>query len=300
MFGGKLRNLLKLIIYNLKAFFLSGNYIINTCKISKDIKEILIQSELRAIRNEKRCKDYRSLLPSGYKVYSQNDEDGIIKEIFERIGTTNRVFVEFGVGDGLENNTLALLYEEWKGLWIDASETAVNMIKDNFKSTIKSGSLKIVHSFVTQYNINKLIEENIDFEEIDLLSIDIDGNDYYVLSSINCINPRVIVIEYNSKFPSHVSYCMAYDESHVYSLDDGFGASLKFLEENIHGYSLVGCNITGVNAFFVRKDLIKDHFLEPFTAENHYEPGRMFLTPLPASHPAAYGTLEKRISSDNE
>ncbi len=300
MSDGKLRNVLKLIIYNLKAFFQSGNYVINTSEIAKDIKEILIQSELRTVRNEERYKDSRSLILGGYKMYSQNDEDGIIKEIFKRIGTTNKIFVEFGVGDGLENNTLALLYEDWKGLWIDASETAVNMIKDNLENTIKSGSLKVIHSLVTRDNINKLIEDNINFEEIDLISIDIDGNDFQVFSSIKCVNPRVIVIEYNSKFPPHVSYCMAYDESHVYSQDDCFGASLKFLVENIQGYSLVGCNITGVNAFFVRKDLINDQFLEPFTAENHYEPGRMFLTPLPASHPAAYKTLEKLTPSLKE
>jgi hypothetical protein len=72
--------------------------------------------------------------------------------------------------------------------------------------------------------------------------------------------------------------------------------SLTFLEKNVDGYCLVGCNITGTNAFLVRKDLVADHFLEPFTAENHYEPARYYLTSFSSGHPASYKTLENSLT----
>jgi hypothetical protein len=255
---------------------------------------------LEALRSQHRHKDPRSLIPFGYKVYSQTDEDGIISEIFNRIGTTNKAFIEFGIGDGLENNTLALLFQGWKGLWIEASDKSVANIRGSFGRTIASGSLKLIHSFVTRDNIDALISSGVDQPEIDLLSVDIDGNDFHVFDSVRCIAPRVVVIEYNAKFHPPISYCMEYDENHVWRGDDHFGASLKFLELGLgrRGYRLVGCNLTGSNAFFVREDLAGDKFLQPYTAENHYEPARYYLTSLPSGHRPSYKTLENAISAN--
>lgn len=263
--------------------------------VNTDImRQLLVQQEINNIRCNQRYQDPKNLLTYGYKVYSQNEEDGIIREIFNRIGVTNKVFVEFGV-DPLENNTLALLFDGWKGLWIDAYEKYVNIIKNNYSDIIKSGQLKIVHSFVTKSNIDSTISSNMDYEEIDLLSVDIDGNDYYVLDAISCVNPRVIAIEYNAKFAPPILYCMDYDESHVFRHNDNFGVSLKFLEINLvkKGYRLVGCNITGVNAFFVREDLVLDKFQAPFTAENHYEPARYYLGGFSSGWTASYDALVK-------
>ena len=217
--------------------------------------EVLVHNELARLRSDPRYQDTRCLIRYGYKVFSQNDEDGIIREIFKRIDVTNNVFVEFGIGDGLENNTLALLFDGWSGLWIDASTNSIQKISDNYSAIIKRGSLKIVEAFITRENINELISANIVHKDIDLLSIDIDGNDYHILDAITCISPRVLVIEYNAKFAPPILYCMDYDEKHVWQSDDCYGASLKFLEVNIEkkGYYLVGCNLTGTNAFFVKK-----------------------------------------------
>jgi len=272
------------------------NFIIESVNSVNKLIELSIHNEIERIKNNPRYKDPKSLIPSGSKIYSQNDEDGIIREIFSRIGTSNKKFVEFGIGNGLQNNTIALLFDDWNGLWIDGSTRSIKAINNNLSKIINSGKLKVIKSFITKDNINELIFNNIDSSEIDLLSVDIDGNDYHVLNGLTCIKPRVIVIEYNAKFPPPISFCMDYNESYIWKGDDCFGVSLKFLEENIDGYCLVGCNVTGVNAFFVREDLVADCFFEPFTAENHYEPARYYLSNFSSGHPATYKTLEQSLT----
>ena len=213
-----------------------------------------------------RYDDPKSLSRHGFKVYSQNDEDGIVAEIFCRIGTTNEIFIEFGVQTGLENNTLKLLLEGWRGLWIEGSGKFVKQMLHKFKNVINDGSLRIKHGFVDRDNINNLIAPSYT-GEIDLLSIDIDGNDIYVFQAIQVVQPRVVIIEYNGKFPASLSIAQAYNPRHQWRGSDYVGSSLaaitRVAEEK--GYSLVGCNITGVNAFFVRHDLVRDHFLAPYT-----------------------------------
>jgi hypothetical protein len=106
----------------------------------------------------------------------------------------------------------------------------------------------------------------------DLLSIDIDGNDYWVWKAINVISPRVVVIEYNAKFPPDYEWIMKYNEKHIWQGDDEHGASLKSLEllGKIKGYQLVATNITGTNAFFIKEELAKELFPLPAIAENLY------------------------------
>jgi hypothetical protein len=260
--------------------------------------QLLVAETIDRLRKEERYRDPRSLVPFGYKVYSQNDEDGIIREIFNRIGTTSKIFVEFGVGNGLENNTLALLLEGWTGLWIEASGKDVRAIRENLPNSIGSGRLKVVESFITKKNIDDLISSQIRQREIDLLSIDIDGNDVHVLDAIASITPRVVVIEYNAKFVPPAMYCMEYDESYSWNQDDCVGCSLKFLETRLaeKGYCLVGCNLIGINAFFVRKDLVTDKFLEPFSAEKHYEQARYYLTfGFVSGHRPSYRTVDRSL-----
>ncbi len=280
----------------IKPILLDISYKITIWKRSQQLPII---QEIDRLKESKRYQDPKSLIPFGSKVYSQSDEDGIIREIFNRIGVTNKTFVEFGIGNGLENNTLALLFEDWQGLWIDASTRSVEKIRENFAQIIERGQLKIIESFITKENINELISSQIKEEEIDLLSVDIDGNDYHVINAITCTRPRVIVIEYNAKFTPPILYCMDYNATHFWEKDDCFGASLKFFEVNLEkkGYYLVGCNLSGANAFFVRKDLVSDQFLEPFTAENHYEPARYYLSGYFAGHPATYKTLAKSLTT---
>ncbi len=270
--------------------------------INRHIERIrLIESynQIDRLKNNLRYDNSKCLIRHGQKLYSQNEEDGIIREIFNRVGTTNKVFVEFGIGDGLENNTLALLLDGWKGLWMDGSSRSIKNIQDHFHSVLGSGQLKILEAFVTKENINELISSQISEEEIDLLSIDVDGNDVHIFNTISVVNPRVVVIEYNAKFFPPIRFAVDYDPANAWQGDDYMGASLKYLEENFDnkGYSLVGCDLVGVNAFFVRNDLLGDKFLSPYSAETHYEPARYHLTGTAYGHAASYRSVEKVLSA---
>jgi len=265
----------------------------------KALRQLLTDQLFDDLRSLSLEQDPRHLLPSGYRTYSQNDEDGIIREIFNRIGTTNRTFVEFGIGTGLENNTLALLFEGWKGLWIDASEESIRNIRAGLPATIGDGTLQLIGSRVDAENINDLISSAMDQEEIDLLSIDIDGNDIHVFKAIQWIRPRVVVIEYNALFRPPALFCLDYEAEHSWRRDDCMASSLKLLEIEFaeKGYSLVGCNATGANAFFVRNDLVGDKFMSPFTAEVHYQPSRIYMSGARPFHPPSFRTLERSRQS---
>jgi hypothetical protein len=220
------------------------------------------------------------------QVFSQYGEDGIIQEIFNRIGTTNKYFIEFGVENGLESNSMNLLYKDWKGLWIDGNPEYCAQIKRRFSDFIGKDKLTISNSFITAENIQGLFQSAGSPTEPDLLSIDIDYNDYYVWQAIKDYNPRVVIIEYNSTFRPDTHFVVTYHADRTSDGTSYFGASLLTYEKlaETKGYCLVGCSFSGANAFFVRKDLVSDLFEAPFTAENHYEPTRYFLN-YKAGHP---------------
>lgn len=229
----------------------------------------------------------------GYKVYSQNDEDGIVHEIFKRIGTTNKIFIEFGVQNGLECNSHCLFHMGWSGLWIEGSPKSCEQVKRLFKSVVNNGRLKVINSFITKDNINNIIKGAGYSGEIDLLSIDIDGNDYHVWEAIDEVTPRAVIIEYNAKFPPDCEWVMPYKSDYVWDGSDKQGASLKSYEllGIKKGYTLVGTNFNGINAFFVRSDLIGDKFPSPAISENLYNPIRsnfIFKSGHPTSRCLAY------------
>jgi hypothetical protein len=218
--------------------------------------------------------DPRRLLAHRFQVNSQNGEDGMIREIFRRIGTTDRVFAEVGIGDGRENNTAFLLAQDWTGFWIDGDNAFLKKVEQ-----LPKGCLQSRVSFVTRENIAALFREMGVPREFDLLSLDIDQNTYYAWEGLADFRPRVVIVEYNSALPADLDWKVRYDPEKVCDQSINTGASLKAFENlgRQFGYALVGCDIIGVNAFFVRADLTGDHFVEPFTAENHHEPIRTAL-----------------------
>lgn len=228
--------------------------------------------------------DPKRLLRHGYKVYSQNDEDGIIAEIFRRIGTTSRTFVEFGVETGVECNTAKLLVEGWRGLWIEANAASAGAILQNFAPFIGDRRLSVTESRVSAENINALIAQSGLSGEIDFLSIDIDYNDYWIWKAIDVVNPRVVAIEYNATLRPPMSLVVPYRPDAEWDGSNFQGASLEALVKlgAQKNYRIVGCSIAGVNAFFVRADLCGDRFLEPATAQEHYEPPRHYFHLLPS------------------
>lgn len=191
----KLRNAVRDYI-NLKLDMQMQTNFTNNKFYKRTVEYILSDNYINNILNQEKYRDKKRLEIFGYKVYSQNDEDGIINEIFNRIGTTNKFFVEFGVQDGLESNSHFLLFQGWQGVYIEGDDNYFNKIKNNFNKPILNGNLTVLKEFITAENINELLYKSGAYaiKDIDLLSIDIDGNDYHVFNAIDCISPRVIVI----------------------------------------------------------------------------------------------------------
>lgn len=214
------------------------------------------------------------LARSGYSVYSQNDEDGILMEIFRRVGSTNKFFVEIGTGDGMQCNTTHLLLQGWSGGWLEIDAASCQRAEAIFRQQIAAGRLQCLCQRVTAENINALLGRLNGPGEPDLLSIDIDGNDYWVWKAIDRARPRVVAIEYNAGFGPDLDWVMTQDPAAAWDGTRKQGASLAALEQlgRQKGYELVGCNLHGVNAFFVRKDCIGSGFAPPFTARRHYQP----------------------------
>lgn len=223
----------------------------------------------------------KNLTRFGAQVFSQSGEDGIIAEIMRRIGIQSHTFVEIGSGHGAENNTAFLLLQGWSGCWIDGDESQIAVAQRRFRTPIDEGRLKSMRAFVTAENIASLLNQLAVPEEIDVLSVDVDRNTYWLWAALPHLRARVVIVEYNATFPPDVDWKVHYAPDRQWNWTTYYGASLKAFENlgRTLGYSLVGCTLDGVNAFFVRQDLCADKFQEPFTAEQHYEPFRFFFIP---------------------
>jgi hypothetical protein len=206
------------------------------------------------------------------RTYSQNGEDGILEEIFRRLGERPGFLVEFGVETGVECNGARLVRErQWRALFIEADEAKFAQLA---KLYADCPGVRTVHGRVTSQNIEALLLGNHVPEELDLLSIDIDGNDYWVWAAVRRWRPRVVVIEYNAAYPPPQKWVMKENGDHAWNGTDYYGASLASLMSlgRKKGYVLVATNSTGVNAFFVREDLAGDgKFLDP-ALYYHYSP----------------------------
>jgi hypothetical protein len=244
--------------------------------LSKVREQIQREEFIRNLLSTERYADARRLNRSEHQVFSQNGEDGIIAEIFRRIGIQNKTFIEIGVGDGLENNTSYLLAQGWRGGWIEGNPDFLRTIRLQFREPLEAKRLSLVESFVTAENVAALVRQLAIAGEVDFLSIDIDRNTPYIWEALAEVRPRVLVIEYNATFPPDVIWKVPYRAEQTWNYTSHFGASLKALENDgkARGYALVGCDLSGSNAFFLREDQGLSKFAAPFTAENHYEPPR--------------------------
>ena len=196
-----------------------------------------------------------------YQITSQNNEDGIINYIFDKLKINKLNFIEIGF-DYYQNNSLGILNKCKKGLFIDGDNKKVIILRNVLKLFYPKTKITVQNALVDIDNINKIKEKNFnDQEEIDFLSIDVDGIDYYLLKQIN-FEPKLICIEYNFWFGKDLSCAVPYEKNYVFdSLSDYVGASLKALTElaNSKGYHLIAIDSACINAFFIRDDL-KHHF----------------------------------------
>ena len=198
-----------------------------------------------------------------FSVFSQLGDDGIIQYLIHSLEIENKFFVEFGVQNYIESNTRFLLMNDnWSGLIMDGSEQFINFIENDYYYW--KYNLKAKHLFITAENINQAFEEENVKGEIGLLHIDIDGNDYWIWKAIQTINPVIVIMEYNSGFGKERSITVPYKtdferyDAHYSGLF--FGASLQACCDlaKEKGYAFVGSNSYGNNAYFVRKDKLKN------------------------------------------
>jgi len=211
-----------------------------------------------------------------FRAFSQNGEDGILHLLFSILGTTNRRCVEIGVGSGLECNTANLIVNHgWEGLLFDGNQAAIKRGQEFYNNCRDTfvWPPQLVPAWITANNINELITKQGFSGEIDLLSIDIDGVDYWIWKAITCIQPRVVVVEYQDIWGPDRAVTVPYSDNFQADFGkhgpDYAGASLAAFVKlgKSKGYRLVGVQRYGFNAFFVRNDLGVDIFPEIVTSD---------------------------------
>ena len=238
----------------------------------KEIEEIKILKG-KILSELQNLNDSNNLNDREFKVFSQFGEDGIINFLVKKTGIKDdeKFFVEIGVGDYSECNTKFLLMNDfWTGVVIEGNKESANHIKD--KGICWKYGLKVISEWVRKDNIKSLIEKNVSNNKIGLLSLDIDGNDYWILNEIKNIKPIIIIVEWNSLFGSKKSVTTPYDDNFVrekkHFSGQYWGASIKAFHDLMksRGYFLVGSNMAGNNLFFVREDR-KNDLIEKKTSE---------------------------------
>ena len=231
----------------------------NNAALSSEIERlILLQGTLHAKLNNQK-NEIKSLAGVEWRVFSQWGEDGIIDWLVERLPDIPDTFIEFGVGNYRESNTRMLLQlRNWRGLVLDGSQENIDSIKN--QNIFWRHTLIAKRAFIDRDNINELIVHSGFNGDIGLLSIDIDGNDYWVWEAISVVSPVVVVCEYNAVFGDlyklTVPYGKDFQRTMAHFSNLYFGASLPALIDLAQhkGYVFVGTNSNGCNAFFIRND----------------------------------------------
>jgi hypothetical protein len=236
------------------------------------LKELLIQNYDKE----------NPLLKYEHQTFSQNGEDGIINEIFNRLGITKGEFIEIGTGDGSENNTRLLLELGWKGTWIDGNPKCLDSICNDLAHYISSKKLNAQLNFVDSDNINSILKDNNISPDVDLLSLDLDLTTHLVWEALNYITPKVLVIEYNGFFPRNTLWQANIKGNEKWDGSINMGASLstiiKISEDK--NYKLIGTELSGTNAFFVHQS-VQDLFSD-FINNHSHQSARPFIVNGPA------------------
>ena len=236
------------------------------------LKELLMQNN----------NDENPLLKYEYQTFSQNGEDGIINEIFNRLGITKGEFIEIGTGDGSENNTRLLLELGWKGTWIDGNPNCLNSIYNELAHFISSKKLNAQLNFVDSDNINSILKNNNISPDVDLLSLDLDLTTHLVWEALTYITPKVLVIEYNGFFPKNTLWQANIKGNESWDGSINMGASLSTIIKisEVKNYKLIGTELSGTNAFFVHQSI--QHYFTDFIDVANHQPARPYIVNGPA------------------
>jgi hypothetical protein len=257
---------------------------------NKFLSPLLIQDELqklmlgRILANQVKVMSCpKDLSAVEFRVFSQFGDDGIIQWLISNLHIPNKTFIEFGVEDYSESNTRFLMMNDnWSGFVMDGSVANINKLKSQYYYWRYDLNAKAI--FITKENITTLIDDQGFDSEIGLLHIDLDGNDFYIWSAINSIRPVIVIVEYNSLFgvdrPISVIYDPAFVRTKAHYSNLLWGSSLLSLNNlaKEKGYSFVGCNSAGNNAYFIRDDRLNEHVkavaLEDGFVEKKYRESR--------------------------
>ncbi len=228
---------------------------------SEEINKKLVLEGKRISLIHKKFKKINNLSDVEFKVYSQWGEDGIIDWIVNKFPNLPKTFLEIGTEDYLEANTRFLLINKnWNGYLIEADKKAVKKIKS--QKIYWKHNLQALDNFVTKENINKIIKKSSIPKKIGLLSIDIDGLDYWVLKELSAVDPSIIICEYNSLYGIKKSITVPYKKNFMRSNEHYsnlyYGASIQAFVDLLKTkkYFLLGTNSAGNNAFFMKKNFI--------------------------------------------
>ena len=270
----------------------------NPAPQSPDIERLQLALGRRESRTVK-SGHYERLRDAEFRVFSQFGEDGIIQYLIAKVPIENDVFIEFGVEDYSESNTRFLLCNDnWRGLILDGGTSHIDFVRSRdlgWRHTIDARSV-----FITRDNINETIAGAGISGDIGLLSVDIDGNDYWVLEAIDVVSPRILITEYNSTFGPDATVSVPYDpefdrtEAHHSNLYWGASLAALCLAAGRKGLAFVGSNSAGNNAFFVRRDLLGD--LRELTPEEGWVDARFRESRDPGGNLTYVGGREARCA----
>ncbi len=238
---------------------LLGHLLASPARILKDMETTVVAQCLAHAHVNRLKSRIRTLADVEFSGFSQWGEDGILDWLVERLPGIPETFIEFGVEDYRESNTRLLLWlRNWRGLVIDGSTAHIENIRRQEVSW--RFDLSAICAFIDRDNINNLILTGEFGAEVGILSIDIDGNDYWVWQSIDIIKPTIVVCEYNAVFGDlrriTTPYRADFQRTRAHYSNLYFGTSLQALIDlgSKKGYTFVGTNSNGCNAFFVRDD----------------------------------------------
>lgn len=238
---------------------------------------------------------------NGWASYSRCDEDGIIAECLRRIEGRvgiGKTCIEVGCADGLENNTHQLMLDGYRGVWVDGDPARIQRISSAIGQA--SANLLALPLMVDLSNAGKLALRCSRFlgtRDIDVMSLDIDGNDLAVaLAMLEHISPKILCLGYNAKFRPPLALAVQYGPAHIREGDDYFGASLQaWVDALAPGFVPVCCNISGTNAFFARRD-IADCFVQ-YPLQELYQPPRYWLIDQSKGHKASLKWLAQAVAA---
>lgn len=267
------RKFIDSIVFHLRAM-------LSRLTVSKQMMEnsMILQGRTLALQNKDRA-PLENIQDAEFKVFSQYGEDGILQYLIQETGILPReqTFVEFGVQNYSEANTRFLLMNNhWKGLILDGSRQNMDIVRKS--DMFWRHDLTAKDAWIDRDNINRLIEDAGFCGDTGILSIDIDGNDYWVWERIDVVNPVIVVVEWNSVFGDKHAITVPYDpvfqreKAHYSCLY--WGASIRAFEllAARKGYALICSNRAGNNLFFVRQDRLGR--LNPLSPEDAYVESR--------------------------